>query len=60
MLGLGLAQGLGRWVFSAGGQMPVVVLPITLLLALGVGLLGSALPVQQAMRFDPVLLLRGK
>ncbi|HEY4689106.1 MAG TPA: ABC transporter permease, partial [Anaerolineae bacterium] len=60
LLGLGLSQGLGRWVFSVSGQMPVVVLPITLLLALAVGLLGSALPVRQAMRFDPVLLLRGK
>ena len=60
LLGLGLAQGLGQWVFSAGGQMPLIVLPITLLLALAVGLLGSALPVQRAVRFDPVLLLRGK
>ncbi len=38
----------------------VVVLPITLLLALAVALVGSALPVRQAVRFDPVLLLRGK
>ncbi|HLF28964.1 MAG TPA: ABC transporter permease [Anaerolineae bacterium] len=60
LLGLGLAQGLGRWVFSAGGQMPIIVLPITLFLALAVGLLGSALPVRRAVRFDPVLLLRGK
>jgi ABC-type antimicrobial peptide transport system permease subunit len=40
--------------------MPPVVLPITLLLALAVALLGSALPVRQAVRFEPVLLLRGK
>lgn len=60
LLGLGLAQGLARWVFSAGGDVPTVVLPITLLLALSVALLGSALPVRQAVRFDPVLLLRGK
>lgn len=60
LLGLGLAQGLGHWVFSVGGQVPEIVLPITLLLALAVGLLGSALPVRRAVRFDPVLLLRGK
>lgn len=60
LLGLGLAQGLARWVFSAGGQVPVVVLPFTLLLALAVALIGSALPVRQAVRFDPVLLLRGR
>ena len=60
LLGLGLAQGLARWVFSAGGQVPVVVLPFTLLLALGVALIGSALPVRRAVCFDPVLLLRGR
>ena len=60
LLGLGLSQGLARWVFSAGGQVPVIVLPFTLLLALAVALIGSALPVRQAIRFDPVLLLRGK
>ena len=60
LLGLGIAQGLARWVFSAGGQMPAIVLPLTLLLALAVALIGSALPVRRAVRFDPVLLLRGK
>ncbi len=60
LFGLGLAQGLARWIFSAGGQVPVIVLPFTLLLALVVTFIGSALPVRQAVRFDPVLLLRGK
>jgi putative ABC transport system permease protein len=60
LLGLGLAQGLARWIFSASGQMPVIVLPLTLVLALAVALIGSALPVRRAVRFDPVLLLRGK
>jgi putative ABC transport system permease protein len=60
VLGLGLAQGLARTVFSVGGDVPPVVLPITLLLALAVALLGSAVPVRQAVRFEPVLLLRGK
>jgi len=59
-LGLGLAQGLARTVFSVSGAVPPVVLPITLLLALAVALLGSAVPVRQAVRFEPVLLLRGK
>jgi putative ABC transport system permease protein len=60
LVGLGLAQGLTRSVFSAGGDIPMIVLPITLVLAVVVALLGSALPVRQAVRFDPVLLLRGK
>ncbi len=59
-LGLGLTQALARTVFSAAGSIPPIVLPITLFLALSVSLLGSALPVRQAVRFDPVLLLRGK
>ena len=59
-LGLGLAKGLARTVFSAGADVSAVVLPITLLLAMAVALLGSALPVRQAMRLDPVRLLRGK
>ena len=58
LLGLELAQVLSRWVFTVGGEVPIVVLPITLLIALGVALLGSALPVRQAVRIDPVLLLR--
>jgi len=58
LFGLELAQVLSRWVFTAGGEVSFVVLPITVLLAMGVALLGSALPVLQAVRFDPVLLLR--
>ncbi len=58
-LGLGLAQGLARTVFLSGGEMPAVVLPVTLSLALAVALLGSAVPVRQAVRIDPVRLLRG-
>ncbi len=60
LLGLGLAQVLARWVFSAQVAVPILILPITLLLALCVALIGSALPVRQAVRLDPVLLLRGK
>ncbi|MCL4535082.1 MAG: ABC transporter permease [Bacteroidetes bacterium] len=59
-LGLVLAQALARTVFSAAGAVPPVVLPITLFLALAVALLGSLLPVRRAVRFEPVLLLRGK
>jgi putative ABC transport system permease protein len=59
LLGLGLAQGLAQTVFSTSGRLPVVVLPVTLVLALAVALLGSVLPVRQAVRFDPVRLLRG-
>lgn len=59
LTGLGLAQGLARWVFSAGGEVPAITLLITLLLALAVALLGSALPLRQVVRIGPVRLLRG-
>ena len=58
--GLGLARALARSVFSSSGAMPALVLPITLLLAVAVTLLGSALPVRQAMRLDPAMLLKGR
>jgi putative ABC transport system permease protein len=57
--GSGLTAVIGRHVFATAVSLPPVVLPITMALALGVALAGSALPVRQAMRFDPVVLLRG-
>ncbi len=59
-LGWGLAQGLARTVFAASGNVPPVILPVTLVLALAVALAGSAMPLRQAVRLDPMLLLRGK
>ena len=47
-----------RDVFATAVSLPLVVLPITLVLALGVALAGSALPVRRATQFHPVSLLR--
>jgi putative ABC transport system permease protein len=60
LVGLGLAGFIGRQVFAAAVSLPPVVLPVTLALALGVALLGSAQPVRQAVRLEPVMLLRGR
>ncbi|MBI3977085.1 MAG: ABC transporter permease [Chloroflexi bacterium] len=60
LAGLGLAGFVGRQVFAAAVVPPLVLLPLALVLALGVALAGSALPVRQAMRLDPVGLLRGR
>lgn len=60
LAGLELAGFIGRQVFAAAVALPPVVLPVTLALALGVALLGSAQPVRQAVRLEPVMLLRGR
>ena len=58
--GLGLAAFVGRQVFAAPVSPSLLVLPISLALALLVTLAGSALPVRQAIRIEPVNLLRGR
>jgi len=57
--GLGLARLISQGVFNTTVSPSIEALPVTLLLALGVALLGSALPVRKAVREAPVLLLRG-
>lgn len=59
-LGFGLAGIVGQQVFAAHIALPLLVLPLALALALVVALGGSALPVRQAMRVDPVMLLRAR
>ena len=59
LAGLGVTAVIGRQVFATAVSLPPVVLPVTLVLALGVALAGSALPVRRATRFQPVTLLRG-
>ncbi|MBI2941381.1 MAG: ABC transporter permease [Chloroflexi bacterium] len=58
--GLALAAFVGQQVFAAAVSPPPAVLPVSIALALGVALAGSALPVRQAVRLDPVSLLRGR
>ena len=55
--GLGLAQFIGREVFGMTFAFSPVALPLTVLLAVAVALAGSLLPVRQAMKIKPVLLL---
>lgn len=62
--GLALAQLLSVRTFSLGGfglslSLQAAILPITLLVAVSVALLGSFFPVKEAMRFEPVKTLRG-
>lgn len=64
LIGLGLARLLSAQTFSLAGtgfslSLQAAVLPITLLTAVGVALLGSFFPVREAMRLQPVETLKG-
>ena len=58
--GLGLATVVGRFVFADAITFNPLVLPIALAVAIGVAVLGSLVPVQQATRVNPVTTLRGE
>ena len=57
--GWGLASYIGARVFNSPPTFNPLVLPVALILAVGVALLGSALPVRAATRIEPINLLRG-
>ena len=59
-LGLLLARFLGTRIFGASPEPSLLVLGVILVLAAGVTLLGSALPLRRAARFDPAPILRGE
>ncbi len=58
--GIGLAGYIGTTVFNASVAPNPILLPVALILAVGIALAGSALPVRTAMRIQPISLLRGE
>jgi putative ABC transport system permease protein len=54
-----MAQQIGQWVFRSRIAIQPVLLPIVLGLAVVVTFAGSAASIRRAMRFDPVIVLRG-
>lgn len=56
--GLALAQFIGREVFGMKFAFSAAAFPITLFIAIGVALAGSAIPVRHAMEIEPVQLLK--
>ena len=60
LAGLGLAVAIGRQVFQATISPALWVLPATILIALGVVLVASLLPVRRALAVDPITTLRGE
>jgi len=59
-LGLILARVVGDKIFGAPPEPSLLVLVIVLVLAAGVTLLGSALPLRRAAHYDPAPILRGE
>lgn len=59
LAGTQLAGVIGQLVFGSAVPASLATLPLTLLLAVAVALLGAALPVRGAVRIRPVMLLRG-
>jgi ABC-type lipoprotein release transport system permease subunit len=51
---------LGTKIFGVPPEPSLLVLGVILVLAAGVTLLGSALPLRRAARFDPAPILRGE
>ncbi len=60
VLGLGLARLLGKSVFGIPPTERLILLPVILVLAAGVALVGSLVPLRRAARFEPASILRGE
>lgn len=58
LAGIGLTAFISRSVFDAAASLRLAVPPLTLTLSLAVALLGSLLPVLQALKLEPIALLR--
>ena len=58
--GTGLAKVIGASVFTTAISPQLIVFPITVIIALGVALLGSIIPVSRAISTNPVVVLRGE
>ena len=59
-LGIILARMLGERIFGAAPEPSLIVFLVVLVLALGVTLLGSAIPLRRASRYEPAPILRGE
>jgi putative ABC transport system permease protein len=59
-LGILLARSLGEKIFGAAPEPSLIVLLVILVLAVGVTLLGSAIPLRRAFRYEPAPILRGE
>jgi putative ABC transport system permease protein len=59
-LGILLARVVGEKIFGAAPEPSLLILVVIIALAAGVTLLGSALPLRRASRYEPAPILRGE
>jgi len=59
-LGIILARLLGERIFGAAPEPSLIVFFVIIALAAGVTILGSALPLHRASRYEPAPILRGE
>lgn len=59
-LGRFLAHALGRAIFGSAIEVGAVLLPVIVGIAIGVTFGGSAIAIRRAVKYDPVLALRGE
>jgi putative ABC transport system permease protein len=59
-LGMILARAVGQKIFGAAPEASLLVLAVVLVVAASVTLLGSALPLRRAARYQPAPILRGE
>jgi putative ABC transport system permease protein len=59
-IGIVLARLVGERIFGAPPEPSLIVFLVILALAAGVTLLGSALPLRRASRYEPAPILRGE
>ena len=60
VLGIGLAEWMGRSIFHASVTPRPVVFLAVVLLSLGVALAGTIFPVRRVGRVEPAVILRGE
>ena len=59
LIGIALAEEIGKWVFSARVAVEPVLFPVVLAVAVLVTFAGSAASIRRAMQFSPAIVLRG-
>ena len=59
MIGIALAEQIGKWIFSARVVVEPVLFPVVLAVSVLVTFAGSAASIRRAMRFSPAIVLRG-
>ncbi len=60
VIGSLLARRIGLWIFASQVNVSPVLFPVVLTLAVMVTFLGSAASIRKAMRYEPVMALRGE